>query len=167
MTSFEPFFDYAQIDAEMAQDLKEVYTDLRAAQDRLIKSTAENEILEAAKTLLECQNEISIIARSINEEIFTVPAMVHVAGEVLMEDNPEDGYDDFLYVQRCERCGSNLHFCDFEMEPYFDVGEKVAKVVVSRSPSGRSGESLYRIGDRDLEPYEFECVSLKNIFGGE
>jgi hypothetical protein len=164
--SFEPFFDYDQINDEMAADIREAYVELRAAQDTLISSTDSQEILAAAKSLLEWQNEISIIARSINEEIFTLPAMVHVAGDVSAEEDVDFDNDDvsMIYVQRCERCGSNLHFADSEMDPYFEVGEQVGKIVMNQSMTKRIGETLYRIGDRDLEPHEFECVSLKNIF---
>lgn len=159
--SFEPFFDYEAISQEMAEDLSETLRQLREAQEDLLSAQDAEGQVACAKRVVEVQNEIMFIHREINRHIYTVPAMVHVAGEPKLEF--ERGRP--VYVQRCERCGSDLcHSYNHESSEDFDnehfaVGERIGKAEVE------GAETMYFIGERDLREHELQCVSFKEIFG--
>lgn len=153
--SFEPFFDYEDISHEMASDLKDALGQLRQAQDDLLSAQDAESEVACAKSVIEAQNEIRLIHSAINREIYTVPAMVHVAGKPKLEF--ERGRP--VYVQRCERCGSDLCHSHQEEDDHFEVGQQVGKAQV------QDAETMYFIGERELEDHELQCVSFKEIFG--
>lgn len=157
--SFEPFFDYEAITEEIAQDLKDALEQLREAQEDLLSAQDAEGMVSCAKDVVEAQNEIMFIHREINHHIYTVPAMVHVAGEPKLEF--EEGAP--MYVQRCERCGSDLSRSMQESYEHFTVGEQVGKSHMDRDKT--KYETMYLVGDRDLYEHELECVSFKEIFG--
>lgn len=159
--SFDPFFDYEKIDEDMALDLRDVLIDLREAQEDLLASNSAKEQIALAKKVMEYSNEIRILTRDINEQILTVPALVHIAGETVEE--MDDG--EIIYVQRCERCGSELSVSDMEDDEFFTAGTKVGKVISDDNAIGmRSSIIMYRIGDRKLDKCEYECLSFDQIF---
>lgn len=159
--SFEPFFDYGRIDDEMAKDIRDVLIDLRDAQDDLVDAETEKERVEAARRVMDYGNEIRILTREINEDILAIPALVHVAGETVEED--ENG--DVIYVQRCERCGSELSISDIEDDEFFDAGTKVGKVISDGNSVGMASSMImYQIGNRKLDKHEYECLSFAQIF---
>lgn len=162
MSGFEPFFDYEEINEEMSSDLKKSLEVFRKAQDDLVAAKTPDRGIVCARRLLEAQNKLSLIARAINETIYTVPVMVHEAGKVKTETE-SDGTS--FRVQRCDRCGSELIAADDDDSgDFFDVGNQIAKSSVSKKINPKNRREMYYIGDRDLRKHEFECISLKNIF---
>lgn len=168
--SFKPFHDYDQLDAEQAADLKEALARYRKAQDDLLAAhTADRQIICAQRVLEANQDAVAVIDE-INKDIYTVPALVHTAGEIELEESDELGMS--VYVQRCERCGSVLHASSSDDRGFFDEGDRIAKKAskkLNRRANRRAMmipdlNQMYFVGDRDLQKYELECVSLKNIF---
>lgn len=171
---FEPFHDYDQISEEQAAELREALADYRKATDDLLVAHIGSRQVVCAKRVLESHLKVSKVVKSVNEEIYTEPAMVHVAGEIEYEH-----YDEFgvtLNVQRCERCGSVLMASPRDdTNAFFDEGDKIAKKN-SKRYMGRSSKymrradlipdmsQMYFVGHRDLEKHELECVSLRSIF---
>lgn len=153
--SFEPFFDYEALSHEMASDLRDALGQLRQAQDDLLSAQDAEGQVAHARLVVEAQNEIRLIHSAINREIYRVPAMVHVAGKPKLEF--ERGRP--VYVQRCERCGSDLCHSYKEDDEHFEVGDLIAKAEV------QEGQAMYSIGERKLEDHELRCVSFKEIFG--
>lgn len=180
--SFEPFHDYDQINPEQAHSLKEALAKYRKATDDLLTAhTADREVV-CAKRVLEAHEEINEVMKGLNKDTYTVPAMIHTAGEVQEEIIEELG-DLTLHVQRCERCGSVLKVSHYDSgDNFLDIGDRVAKKSSRRRRLPARGgarmnermaarmellpdiDQMYFVGDRELEDYELECVSLKNIF---
>lgn len=170
--SFKPFHDYDQLDAEQAEALKEALARYRKAQDDLLAAHTADRQITCAQRLLEANQDAIVVIEEINKDIYTVPALVHTAGEVELEQHEEFGM--MLYMQRCERCGSVLHASSSEDRGFFEEGDRIAKRAekkLSRKPSRRAMmmipdlNQMYFVGDRDLEKHELECVPLKSIFG--
>lgn len=153
--SFEPFFDYEALSEEMAEDLRDALRQLRQAQEDLLSASDAEGLVSCARDVVEAQNEIMSVHREINHHIYTVPAMVHVAGKAKLEFS--EGRP--LYVQRCDRCGSELCRSRSEEEQNFTEGELVGKAQME------DGQAMYLVGNRDLEDHELRCVSFKEIFG--
>lgn len=154
--SFEPFFDYEAISEEMADDLKDALVQLRQAQEDLLSAQDAEGLVACARDVVEAQNEIMYVHREINRHIYTVPAMVHVAGKAKLEFS----HGRPLYVQRCDRCGSELCRSRDEDETNFTEGELVGKAQM-----GDDSEAMYLVGERELKEHELQCVSFKEIFG--
>lgn len=167
MTGFEPFIDWDEFDDEMLGDLSTAYDQFRAAQKRFDKKkTKENAI-----ALLKTQLEISDIATAVHRTLFTVPVMVHVAGEKAFTQDDDGGT---VITQRCTRCGSVLQ--DWKAGyhsmtpagpmpigqddiPWWDAGDIVGK-------SGDENESMtvYQIDpERNLEKHERECYAFDSL----
>ena len=159
--------NFEDISVEMADDLYEGIARYEAAKKILLQSGAKERI-RAARELLGAQKEMSDTANAIYETIWTVPMMVHTAGPA--KDEQDDQGNSYT-VQRCSRCGSVLQSFNAEgiqaalygLEeaedlPWWTEGDLVAK-------SGDSDYklSLYLIEDRDLEPFEYECVDLNEL----
>ena len=153
--SFEPFFNYEQISEEMAHELRDALKQLRDAQEDLLSAEDAEGVVTCARSVVEAQNEIMITHKAINRYIYTFPAMVHVAGEPKLEF--DDGRP--VYVQRCERCASELCRSDREDDEYFGKGESVGKADLGEA------NATYLLGERERYDHEFECVSFKEIFG--
>lgn len=158
--SFEPFFNYEAISDEMAEDMRDALSQLREAQEDLLSADDAEGRVSSAQRVVEAQNEIMFIHREVNRHIYTVPAMVHVAGKPKLEF--ENGRP--VYVQRCDRCASDLSRSIQEGDDdHFGVGEKVAKAQMDRDE--KLYETMYLVGDRELHEHELQCVSFKEIFG--
>ena len=161
--SFKPFFDYELVTKEMAGALRDSLKKLRKLEDDLIVAhTAERQIV-CTKRLLKAKDEIGLISKDIHQEVHTIPAMIHQAGEVKLEQD-DDG--SFNYVQRCSRCGSELTISDEEHGESFEEGDIIAKTSSMNGFNRRSPtRHMYFVGGRDLKKHELECVSLESIFG--
>lgn len=172
LMNFDPFIDYESVNEEMAADLHQAMRAQReAAQDFV--SDDEPDLAKAAK-FLEITNDVNSTVGAIMETLYTLPVMVHVAGERKEENNPDDESEQGV-VQRCKRCGSVLHFwregiAIFTPEgprmlqeddvPWWEEGTLVAK--------GQSDSTLamYEIEEkRELEKHERECLDMNSLVG--
>jgi len=171
---FEPYLDWEKITDEMTDDLHEGLSFFHEAQDRFL----ENKTSKNAADMLRSHYEMSSIASDVKEAIYTQPMMVHIAGEVKVEENPENPLDE-VTIQRCKRCGSVLQIykeglaqiTESGPEPvtedevlWWDDGDVVAKT------SDSTSIHMYQIEGqgkpaRKLEKHEMECVSLEDLVG--
>lgn len=173
MENFDPFLDYDAVSDEMAEDLYEGLSAYESAKAHLLASpVGSKERVKWARKVLEAQKETADTAGAIYETIYTIPMIVHEAGERKIETD-DDGNE--FTVQRCKRCASVLQSwagtgemtmfgqqIDVEDLPWWEDGDVVAK----------SGDSdyrldLYLIEDRPLEKYEYKCVALNELVGGD
>jgi ribosomal protein S27AE len=168
--NFEPFFDYESVDERMASDLHSVITDYRKCCQRF----ESNGSVVNAVAVMKAQDELQHVYEAIKHSIFTVPALVHVAGPKKVETHPESGNE--ATVQRCSRCGSVIQLwhehmiamtgegpreLDEDEVPWWKVGDVVAKC------NHPAGMNLYEIENRPLKRHERECVDMsmiENIF---
>lgn len=167
---FEPFHDYEQLDEEQAAEIREALAEYRKASDDLLEAEAADQQVVYAKRLLKTHQNTSKVIAGVNREIYTIPAMVHTAGEVEYEEH--EVLDMMIHIQRCERCGSVLHASPRESGGFFTPGDKIGKKSTKKLPKRSSYprgmmptfDQMYYVGERDLEKHELECVSLKSIF---
>lgn len=172
---FDPFLDWEAIDDEIAADFNKAIKQYRRATEAFAKmKRGDEDFAQAARTVLKCQMKVTRLSQGILSHIYTLPVMVHVAGERKNETNPDDPMQEGT-LQRCSRCGSVLHFwhegiialtdqgprpLTEEDVPWFEKGEIVAK------GETQGGVSMYVIDPpRDLEKHERECVSLSDLVG--
>jgi hypothetical protein len=158
MGGFEPFFDYDSLSEEMAVELKSALSEYKKAQQDLLEAEEVIQQVNCAKRVIEAQNALMLTARTINEEIYKVPVIVHKAGRIRKE-RTDYGEGEKAYVQRCKRCASELHIADDEDLEAWQIGSTVAK-----TSKGSPRPAMYLIEDRELLAHEYECVSFKNIF---
>ena len=166
--SFEPFYDYESITEEMIEDLHKVVVGYKVAARRFEAMRSKREAISVLKTQLEVQEAYNAIMSA----LWTVPAMIHVAGAPRTETHPRTGTE--AVAQRCQRCGSMLQLwhenlivmgeegpTEVEQEnvSWWDEGQIVAKAI---QPGGMH---MYQIDDRELHHYEHECVDIKGIVG--
>jgi hypothetical protein len=166
---FEPFFDYDKFSPEMASDLYRAMIGFNHARDAFLRQPPSPRLgAEVIRTSREMDRTLDVICQS----LWTLPVMVHVAGERQTEVCEDCGNGERI-VQRCKRCGSTLHLwhehlfvltpqgpAELEEEdiPWWDEDSLVAK----GTDGGRM--TMYRIDpDRTLEKHEMECVSLVDI----
>lgn len=173
---FDPYLDWDKINDEMTNDLHEGLVFFHEAQERF----RHNKSPKNASDMLKAHYEMAEIASDVKEAIYTQPMMVHVAGEVKSEDNPDNPLEEAV-IQRCKRCGSVLQvykeglsqMTQHGPEPisedemlWWDDGDIVAKT------SDSTSIHMYQIEgkdkpDRALEKHEMECVSLTDLVGFE
>jgi hypothetical protein len=157
MSAFEPFFNYDSLNEEMAADLRIALTEYKKAQDDLLEADEVGQQVNCAKLVVEKQNELMKTAKLINNEIYTIPVIVHEAGRVRKQKIK----GEVVYVQRCRKCASELHISNDRDMAGWESGAQVAK-----TSKGSPSPMMYVIEDRETLDHEFECVSLKNIFKG-
>jgi len=175
MQNFDPFIDWEAIDDEIAADLNKAVKNYRRAQLGFAKmKRGDEDFAKAAQVFLKSQLHLTRLANSVINHIYTVPVMVHIAGERKTEVNPDDESSEGI-LQRCARCGSILHlFRDGlmvldpetgprEMQeedlPWFDPGALVAKAETE------TGVQMYVLDDKhELKKHERECVALNELF---
>jgi hypothetical protein len=168
--NFEPFLDWGAITPEMAADLHENIVEFRRAQDLFLQDPTP----EHAGAVLKPQFELTKIANAIHETIFTIPVMVHSAGQKTRETTDDDKES---ITQRCKRCGSILQRwvegfavmtpggpveLDESNLPWWDEDDRVAKA------TGDGGMAMYEIEkNRELNKYELLCVDLAGMLPSE
>lgn len=165
--NFEPFFDYDAVPVELANELMEAVVRRRKAENNLTTTRAPR----AAGELMKAIRDLNAIGEKIYQQIFTVPVMVHIAGERQWEEEEDNAPAG--YCQRCSRCGSILNFwhenlvqmtpygpqrVDVENAGWHDVGVIVAKGEVGMQ------YKLYEIPkDQPLKKHERECLAMPEI----
>jgi len=168
MNTFDPFYDFDAITDEMILDLHKAVVGYKQSARRFEAMRSKREAISVLKTQLEVQETYDAIMRA----IWTIPAMVHIAGQKRSETHPKSGAE--ATVQRCQRCGSMLQLwhdgmivmddegpteVDEEAVSWWNEGEIVAKATHA------GGMHMYEIGDRELHHYEHECVDIKGVLG--
>jgi hypothetical protein len=175
--NFDPFIDYELLDQASANELHLAAKEHRDAVDDFVAD--EHASVHKAKTVLQKVDQVDKTATKILTDLWTVPVMVHLAGEKKTEDNP-DKPEQEVEVQRCQRCASILNFWHEDMAQElpdgfdgFDVdndaevdhhwwepGDVIGKV------GDESHIGVYSIDPkRELEKHERECVSLSELVG--
>lgn len=172
LMNFEPFIDYEGATPEMARDL---HAALREHKDATRDFVADDEPdLGKAARLIEASHRTHCTLTAIIEALHTTPVMVHVAGPIQHETDPDDG--DEHVIQRCTRCGSVLNFfrerflvldphtgprpMEEDDVPWWDEGTLVAKA------NSSDGVGMYEIEtDRSLDKHERECADLTILEG--
>lgn len=124
--SFEPYYDSEDISPADALKLQRLFTEYRDATSALVSASTEETRVEAAGRLLKAQREISELAEDMNDLIYRVPVMVHVAGEPKTE--VIQGHD--VWVQRCSRCGSKLQWW-YEGQRHMSFGNSRVELPMS------------------------------------
>lgn len=166
--NFEPYIDWDSVSAEMSNDMHAKLTEYKAA----IKDFEEFNTPANCARVLKTQFELSNLSSVIHQSLFTLPVMVHIAGEKISEVDPEEHN---AVVQRCTRCGSVLqswceafsiltplgprHLEESDL-PWWEPGQIVAKATDDDSMT------MYEIEKgRKLEKHEKECVDLTGLEG--
>ena len=178
MQNFDPFLDWEAIDEEIASDInKHVKRHRRLMEQFALMKRGDPGFVEAARELMQQQHKTTTLMGQVMHHIYTVPAMVHIAGERKWEDNLDDNTEQGL-IQRCARCGSPLGFFSEGMMvidedsgqprplveedvPWFTVGETIGKI------DRDEGMTMYAIEGRELFKHERECVALNDLMGLE
>jgi hypothetical protein len=171
MSSFEPFFNYEKLTPKMAKDLRDAVVRHRLATDSLIRSPVN---IKQSVAAIEAAYDVESVIDTIRSAIWTVPVMVHLAGEKQFETCEHCEYAEQV-IQRCKRCGSTLHLWHEHLGvltpdgprelgpddvPWWDENEIVAKAHFG------SAMTMYSIDpSRLLEKHEMECVSLVDLEG--
>ena len=169
--SFEPYPDFEKITQEDADELHQLFRDYRQKSDRLEQEAR----VEYVADFLQSFHAMNVRIEETVNRIWTVPYMVHVAGDKKTEQNPDDPTEEGIF-QRCSRCGSTLNFwreglmfltpdgpkeMAEEDVPWWTPGERIAK-----RDGGPQGYGMYRIdADHELEKHEIMCVSLESLVG--
>jgi len=172
MSGFEPFFDYDKLTQEMTEVLHHAATRFNLARDTFIRNPPNTRL---CIDLLRAERAFDRTIDEVSRELWTLPVMVHVAGQRETEVCEDCGEGERI-IQRCKRCGSTLHLwhehlmvltpegpAELEEDdiPWWEEDTLVAK--------GTDGPrmTMYSIHpDRRLEKHEMECVSLVDIGDG-
>lgn len=165
---FDPYFDWAGITPELTAGFLKALT----SHNEFRKKFEGDPTPENLGAYLKVYDELQTVHDNIMRGIYTVPAMVHVAGARKRETHPDDPMQEAM-LQRCARCGSVLHVwhehaivfgpegpqeIQEEDVPWWDEGQKVAKA----SQPGQL--EIYEVEpDRELEKHERMCVSLSDL----
>jgi hypothetical protein len=165
--NFDPFIDWDSVTQEMADDM---HVKILEYKEAIKKFEAENTISNCAD-VLRLQFELTTTSNSIHAALFTVPVMVHNAGEKV-SDSDSEGHS--VITQRCTRCGSVLQGWREGMAvltpngiedlvedkiSWWKPGDVVAKA------SDAESMTMYVIEDRDLDKHERECVDISHLEG--
>jgi hypothetical protein len=170
--AFEPFLAYELVNDQQAERLYNVMREYRETVNDFIEDE-EGPDREKAQKVMEAIAEMDDAYKEIADEIYRVPATVHIAAEKGEESNP-DNPEQTAVVQRCARCGSILQFWfdgimylaldgsvrDFEEEDseWWEVGEQVGKT------DATGGIDIYPVDeDHELESWETECADLSEL----
>jgi hypothetical protein len=170
-SAFEPFLAYELLDDKMAKKLHDAMREHRQTLDAFVEDD-EPDIQRAAEVMRSLER-VENTYNDIANDIYRVPAIVHVAGETKEESNPENE-EEVATVQRCSRCGSMLQFWfdgimflsrdgkvrQFEEEDtrWWDIGQQIAK----QDAPGHI--DLYPVKEgRGLERWETECADLSEL----
>jgi hypothetical protein len=172
--NFEPYIDWASVSPEMAKDMHEKMLEYRAA----IKAFEASGSTKDCSDVMRCQFELTNISAVIQQQLFVLPVMVHIAGEKIHEpslhgDEDEEPHEHI--IQRCTRCGSILQmWCEVvrlltpegpvqvpeEGISWWEPGAVIAKA------SDDDSMTMYVIEDgRELEKHEHECLDLTGLEG--
>lgn len=169
--NFDPFIDWEGITPEMVDDIHATLKEFRAAQESFLRTASS----EDAAAMLRNQWDLTRTIEAITQTLYTIPVMVHVAGEKKIEEDEQWGE---ITRQRCVKCGSVLgewmermmiltpvgpKQVEEEDLPWWTPGQRVAK-------AGTQGEDdqsmrLYLVEDRELDKHEMPCVDLQDLFG--
>lgn len=169
MPNFEPFFNYDKLTQEMADDLHRAMVKHRLASDTFIRLATPTK----GKDVLESSYEVEMVIDEIRQAIWTIPVMVHLAGERKAETCLDCG-DEEGVVQRCKRCGSVLHAWNEHLAVLTPDGPRELEedevrwwdvdAIVAKGTSSGGSMLMYRIDpSRELERYEMECISLVGL----
>jgi hypothetical protein len=163
--NFDPYIDWSGITQEMVDDFHGTMVKFRKASDQFLEKPNKEDLAAVLRT----QSDLSSNFHAIMATLYTVPAMVHVAGERVQEEL-EDGRHEY---QRCTRCGSTLAYwrsglmtrtSEGETEitedniAWWEPGDVVAKAIVQDV-----GGELYLVSNRELEPHEKFCPDLSGL----
>lgn len=166
--NFDPYIDWQAMNEKMVDDFHDLLVRFKSAQDDLLKTKSKEKVIEVIKL----QIEMSRISAAIQQTLFVMPVMVHVAGEKTKKLG-EDGSEQVS--QRCQRCGSVLQFwkegyaaatptgpipLDEDDLPWWSKEDLVAKA------TNDSSATMYGIDkERPLKKYEMSCPDLKSLTG--
>ena len=166
-TNFEPYMAWEKITDEMAAEMAEAVMTLRQSQKKL----AFDRSPRAAAMVIQAQHDIAEVIEGICEKIWTVPAMVHIAGAPT-EEEFEHSPSGEAVIQRCTRCASILHMWYRGMgfiTPYgpqmierddvdwWQAGEMIAKTT--------EDQRMFAYKVTEPEAHEMQCVALTDIEG--
>lgn len=161
--SFEPYFDWDGINDEMAEDLhRALSSQLETRANFLREPTRAN-----AGRFLKATRKLSQIGQAIESTIWTLPVIVHEAGEKKIETDEED---DEVVMQRCRRCGSILQVWHEHIALMTPSGpQRIAEedipwwnpgAIIAKSDSDNGMMSMYEIEGRELDKHEKICPDL-------
>lgn len=166
MSNFEPYIDWDDFSDEMLADISSAYVTFRSAQKAFDKKKTK----QNAVALLRSQMEIGSLAGAIHQALFTVPVMVHIAGEKTTTNDEENE----TITQRCLRCGSVLQKWQDGYHAVTPAGpiplteedmtwwEKGS--IVAKAGDEDDSVTMYLIDPkRKLEKHERECYSLDSL----
>jgi hypothetical protein len=175
--NFDPFIDYELLDQTRADGLHLAVRQYRDAVDAFVAD--EHASTLKARVVSQKLEAMDKTATKIMSDLWTVPVMVHVAGEKKTEKNP-DNPEHEVDIQRCQRCASILNFWHEDMAVElpdgfdgYDVDDDAEQDHHWWSP----GDVVGKVGDeshigvysidpkRELYKHERECVSLSELVG--
>lgn len=163
--NFDPYIDWSKTTDEQAREMAKRMSKARMLANKLM-FTPNAELLAQ---WMEAQQEMAACAEEIEEELWTTPAMVHIAGPV-GDEEAADG--SLCKIQRCSRCKSVLTFWRHGMyRSTYDGAEEVGEEDADFFPEGTAlakitrpfGMHIYSIDGRELEKHERECVAMPDI----
>lgn len=143
--SFEPYYESADIRPRDALELQRLVQQYRDAISALVAADTDDGRVEAAGRLLEAQRGLTDLAEEVNDMIYRIPVMVHVAGKPKQEEI--DGRE--VWIQRCSRCGSRLHMW-FDGQKYLSVNKR--------------GNLSFPLNDEDIEELDLEFNTWQENF---
>lgn len=171
MTAFEPFLAFELLSKKQAAELHTAMCEYRDTVDEFIKDDEPD--IEKARQMMESISAMDEAYKEIAEDIYRVPAVIHIAGERGEESNPDDS-DQTAVVQRCSRCGSILQFW-FEGIMYLGVDGKVREYEEDDDQWWNIGEQIGKTdapgvidiypveADHEFERWETECADLSEL----
>jgi hypothetical protein len=175
--NFDPFIDYELLDQASANELHLAAKEHRDAVDDFVSD--EHASIQKAKLVLQKVDAIDKTATKVLTDLWTVPVMVHVAGEKKTEQNP-DNPEHEVDIQRCQRCASILNFWHEDMAVELPDGFDGFGVDLDAQEDHhwwKPGDVVGKVGDeshigvysidpkRELQKHERECVSLSELVG--
>lgn len=170
-SAFDPFLAYELMDDKLASKLHDVLKTHRKNID--VFTDSDDADVEKARKVMQSLEACEKVYNEIADEIYRVPAIVHVAGDTKEESNP-DNPEEFATVQRCSRCGSMLQFWfdgimfltrDGRVREWgeddtrwWEKGQQIAK----QDAPGHI--DLYPVKEgRKLDRWETECADLSEL----
>jgi hypothetical protein len=167
MGEFDPYLEWKALTPEMARELALAIKAYRLGADALVELPTP----KRAARVVKAQRDINDIYDAIEHSILVVPSMVHVAGEK-QTTMTDEGQEEI--TQRCVRCKSVLGYWRDDLiymtphgpqpvpeaeVPWWNEGSTVAKA----TPEGLPMQFYEVPGDRELFPYEHECVGMPDL----
>ena len=165
---FEPYFDWDKISEQMLDDTHEATVMYARSRDRFLAQKTKANLA----AFLSSQQTLSKTALLVEQAIFVVPTMIHIADEPI-EGEDEDG--DKTITQACQRCKRVLMLWTanqvvyvpghggMELLPehlnWWSKGDRIALT--------KDQKNSYIVpDDRELKPYEHPCPDFGEMFNG-